>query len=395
MLKQTPFHPRTAALCRSHAWRRWAGYVVASSYELSHEREYHAIRGAAALLDVSPLYKYLVRGRDAARLLDHVVTHDVGRAQIGQVLYTPWCDARGKVLDDGTIARLDETTFRLTSAEPNLRWLQDNAHGFEARSDDVSAATAALALQGPNARAILQQLADRDLGGLKYFRLTEAKLRGIPVTITRTGYTGDHGYEIWLDAADALAVWDALIGAGTPYGITPAGILALDVARIEAGLMLLDVDYVPANRTLVESQTSSPYELDLGWTVKLDKPNFVGKEALAAEARSGPAWRFVGIRVEWDSFERLFTAVGLAPRVPTAAWRTSVPLYSGSEQVGYATSGVWSPLLKQYIALAHVQSRWAAPGTALEMEVTVEHRRKRAAARVVKKPFFDPERKRA
>ncbi len=395
MLATTPFHPRTAALCRSHAWRRWAGYVVASAYELSHEREYHAIRGAAALFDVSPLCKYLVRGRDAARALDHAVTHDVGRLAIGQMLYTPWCDARGKVIDDGTIARLDETTFRLTSAEPNLRWLEDNAHGFEVAIEDVSASTAALALQGPNARAILQSLCDRDLGALRYFRVMDARLGGSPVAISRTGYTGDLGYELWLAPDDALPLWDALIAAGSPYGITPAGILALDVARIEAGLMLLDVDYVPANRTLIASQTSSPYELDLGWTVKLEKPAFVGKEALAAEAERGPEWRFVGIRIEWDSFERLFTAVGLAPRVPLAAWRTSVPLYAGGEQVGYATSGVWSPLLKAYIALAHVQTRWAAEGTALEMEVTVDHRRKRAAARVAKKPFFDPARKRA
>jgi aminomethyltransferase len=395
MLKPTPFHPRTAPLCRSHAWRRWAGYVVASSYELSHEREYHAIRGAAALFDVSPLYKYLVRGPDAARLLDHVVTHEPGRLQVGQMLYTPWCDARGKVIDDGTVARLDETTFRLTSAEPNLRWLEDNGTGFEATVEDVSAATAALALQGPSARAILERLCDRDLGQLEYFRLTEARLGGVPVTISRTGYTGDLGYELWLAAADAVPLWDALIAAGTPYGITPAGILALDVARIEAGLMLLDVDYVPANRTLIESQTSSPYELGLGWAVKLDKPGFVGRRALAAEAERGPQWRFVGIQVEWDSFERLFAAVGLAPRVPLAAWRTSVPLYAGGEQAGYATSGVWSPLLKAYVALAHVRSRWAAVGTALEMEVTVEHRRQRAAARVAKKPFFDPERKRA
>jgi aminomethyltransferase len=395
MLKPTPFHARTAALCQSHAWRRWAGHVVASSYEPSHEREYHAIRSAAALFDVSPLYKYLVRGKDAACLLDRIVTRDVARTKIGDVLYTPWCDAAGKVLDDGTVARLGESLFRVTSAEPNLRWFEDNALGLAVAIEDVSESVAALALQGPNSREILQGLTDRDLAGLRYFRLTEAALRGISVTISRTGYTGDLGYEIWLDARDALPLWDALIDAGTPYGITPAGMLALDVARIEAGLMLLDVDYVPANKALIPSQTSTPFELDLGWAVKLDKAQFVGKAALRAEAQRGPEWRFVGIEVDWDSFERLYAEAGLAPRVPSVAWRTSVPLYSGGEQAGYATSGVWSPLLKKYIALAHLQSRWAAPGTALEMEVTVEHRRKRAAARVAKKPFFDPERKRA
>jgi aminomethyltransferase len=395
MLKTTPFHARTAALCASHAWRRWAGYVVASSYELSHEREYHAIRSAAALLDVSPLYKYRVSGKDAARLLDRMVTRSVARAAVGQVLYTPWCDAAGKVLDDGTIARLDEDVFRITSAEPSLRWLEANAGGLTVEIEDVSDAIAALALQGPNARAIVQQLTDVDLAALKYFRVTAARLRGIPVTISRSGYTGDLGYEIWLDAGDALAVWDALVEAGTPYGITPAGMLALDVARIEAGLMLLDVDYVSARKALIETQTSSPYELDLGWTVDLAKETFVGKDALAAEAERGPAWRFVGIEVDWASLERLYAEAGLAPRVPSAAWRASVPIYARSSQVGYATSGVWSPLLKKYIALAHLPARWAVPGTPVDMEVTVEHQRKRAAARVAKKPFFDPERKRA
>lgn len=393
MLKTTPFHERTAALCVSHAWRRWAGYVVASSYELSHEREYHAVRAAAALFDVSPLYKYLVKGKDAARLLDRAVTRNVLRSQVGQVLYTPWCDAAGKVIDDGTVARLDETTFRITAAEPNLRWLEANALGLDVTIEDVSAQLAALSLQGPNSRVILEQLGE--LPALKYFRLAQTTLRGIPVTVTRTGYTGDLGFELWVENSKAIALWDALIDAGIPYGIQPAGMLALDVARIEAGLMLIDVDYVPANKALIESQKSSPYELDLGWAVNLDKENFVGRQALAAEKERGPQWQFVGVEIGWEGLERLYADVGLATRLPPTAWRMSVPIYSGLDQAGYATSGGWSPLLKKYIALAHLRAPWARPGTQLDIEVTVEHRRRRAAAHVVKKPFFDPERKRA
>ena len=389
MLKTTPFHPRTAGLCLSHAWRRWAGYLVASSYELSHEREYHAIRSAAALFDVSPLYKYRVRGKDAALLLDLVVTRSIHDLKVGQVAYTPWCDAAGKVLDDGTIARLGESEFRMTSAEPNLRWLQDNAAGLNVKVEDVSESLAALSLQGPASRAILGDL------DLKYFRLVQTELFGIPVSVSRTGYTGDLGYEIWVSTDKALALWDALVEAGAPHGMVPAGMLALDVARIEAGLLLLDVDYVPARKALIEAQTSSPFELDLAWTVNLKKERFVGREALAAEASRAPQWQFVGVEVDWSSLERLYQEVGLATRLPAVAWRMSVPLYTGNEQAGYATSGGWSPLLKKYIALAHLRAQWAAPGTQLEMEITVEHRRKRAAVRVVKKPFFDPERKRA
>ena len=396
MLKTTPFHARTSRLCASHAWRRWAGYVVASSYELSHEREYHAIRSAAALIDVSPLYKYSIRGRDAVRLLDRIVTRDVARSAPGQVLYTCWCDERGKVIDDGTIARLGENELRMTSADPNLRWLQDNARGLDVSMDDVSDRIAALALQGPTSRALLQELVNVDLGALRYFRIAPASLSGLPVTISRTGYTGDLGYEIWMDAGNALSVWDALIRAGMSHGIVPAGILALDVARIEAGLMLMDVDYVSARKALTARQTSTPFELDLAWTVSLGKEHFVGRKALAASDARGPEWQFVGVEVSWESLERLYAKVGLAPQLPNTAWRTSVPIYDrGGEQIGYATSGAWSPVLKKYIALAHVQSRFAKAGTPVEMEVTVEHQRKRADARVVKKPFFDPERKRA
>jgi aminomethyltransferase len=328
-------------------------------------------------------------------LLDRVVTRDVARAAVGQVLYTCWCDAAGKVIDDGTIARLDEGRFRMTSAEPNLRWLSDNAVGLEVEIADVSERLAALALQGPGARAVLECAADQDLSALRYFRIAPAVVRGIPVQISRTGYTGDLGYEIWLDSQYALAVWDALMEAGAPFGITPTGILALDVARIEAGLMLLDVDYVSARKALIDRQTSSPYELDLAWTVNLRKDQFVGKAALEREAERTPEWQFVGVEVEWDSLESLYGDLDLAPQLPHTAWRTSVPIYADGEQAGYATSGGWSPILKKYIALAHVRARWAKARTRIEMEVTVEHQRRRAAARVVKKPFFDPERKRA
>jgi glycine cleavage system T protein (aminomethyltransferase) len=393
MLKTTPFHERTAALCVSHAWRRWAGYIVASSYELSHEREYHCIRAAAALFDVSPLYKYMIRGKDAALLLDRLVTRNVLRSQVGQVLYTPWCDAAGKVLDDGTVARLDDTSFRMTSAEPNLRWLEANAIGLQVTIEDVSESIAALSLQGPLSLSILQALGD--IPPLKYFRLARTSLRGVPVELSRTGYTGDLGFELWIKTEDAIRVWDAITDAGKGYGIQPAGMLALDVARIEAGLMLIDVDYVPARKALIEGQTSSPYELDLAWAVNLDKEHFVGKQALAAEKSRGPQWQFVGVEIGWPGLERLYAEMGLATRLPQTAWRMSVPIYSGAEQAGYATSGGWSPLLKKYIALAHLRSQWATPGTELDIEVTVEHRRKRAGARVVKKPFFDPERKKA
>lgn len=397
MLRTTPFHSRTAPLVRAQTWRRWAGHQVASAYEPLPEHEYAAIRNAAALLDVSPLYKYLIRspGDDAMRLLDRMVTRNVAKCSVGQVLYTPWCTAQGKVIDDGTISRLDDRTFRLTSAEPNARWLAMNAVGLNVTIEDVSERVGALALQGPLSRAILQQLTDADLGALKYFRLLHTSVRGIPITISRTGYTGDLGYELWVDAERGVALWDALIDAGTPYGITPAGIWALDLARIEAGLIMLDVDYHSAHRALIDDQMSSPYELNLGWAVSDAKGPYNGRRALRAEKASGSAWGFVGLEVRWESLEQIYAERRLPPQLPGVAWRTSAPVYRNGKQVGYATSGSWSPLLKKYLALAHVMAPHAAPGTSLQLEVTVEHRRKQADALVRKLPFYDPERKRA
>jgi aminomethyltransferase len=368
---------------------------VASAYQLLPDVEYAAIRNSAALFDISPLYKYLITGKDAGRLLDRVVTRDVTRCAVGQVMYTPWCDARGKVVDDGTVSRLSEDRFRLTSAEPNFRWLGLNAPGLEVAIEDISERVGALALQGPLSRTILERATGTGLGGLKYFRLIETSIRGTPVTISRTGYTGDLGFELWVDAAHGVSLWDALIEEGTPFGITPAGIWALDLARIEAGLIMLDVDYHSAHRATIPAQESTPFELGLDWTVSKNKAPCNGHRALQAERSRGPAWRLVGLAADWNSLESLYAEVGLPPHLPTIAWRSSVPVASGTRQIGYATSGCWSPLLKEYLALAHVPAGYAAPGTSLRIEVTVEHRRRMAEARVRALPFYDPERKRA
>ena len=338
--------------------------------------------------------RHVEQGRDSERLVDRLLPRDMTKAKQDQVMYTPWCDSAGTVIDDGTVARLEATVFRMTSADPNLRWFHPNAVGLEVSITDISDRMAALSLQGPLSRDMIIA-AGVDVTTLKYFRLTRGSIRGIPVTVSRTGYTGDLGYEIWVNAEQGVALWDALMDAGTPFGIVPSGILGLDVARVEAGLLMLEVDYVSAHHALIEDQKSTPYEINLGCTVNLDKGPFVGKKALIEEKRRGPAWQFVGIEIDWNSLERLYAERGLPPRLPSVAWRVSVPIYSGGKQVGYATSGCWSPILKRYIALAHLETAYAEPGTAVKMEVTVEHRRKQADAKVVKTPFFDPARKRA
>jgi aminomethyltransferase len=270
-----------------------------------------------------------------------------------------------------------------------------NAVGMDVAIEDASDRVATLALQGPLSRAILGQMTALDLAGLRYFRVTEADLCGIPVSISRTGYTGDLGFEIWVEASRAIPLWDALIEAGRPYGITPAGVWALDVARIEAGLIMLDVDYHSAHHALIEERKSSPFEINLGWAVSARKGPFNGRRALGAERDRGPAWGFVGLEVGWDSFERLFADRHLPPQISNVAWRASVPVYLGAAQIGYATSGCWSPILKKPLALAHLQRPHFAPGTAVEIEVTVEHRRMRADAVVRALPFYEPERKKA
>jgi aminomethyltransferase len=394
-LKLSPFFKRTSKLNESQEWRRWSGFLAATNYELHHENEYFAIRTKAALLDITPLKKYIIEGPDSQRFLNRLVTRNINICKVGQVMYTPWCDEEGKVIDDGTVQRLSENKFRITSAEPNLNWIQHNATGMDLTVTDDSVSTAALALQGPNSRDILNEVASDSLDSLKFFWMMDTTFGDISVSISRTGYTGDLGYEIWMDPKDAIAVWDLLLDKGKSFGITPTGLQALDIARIEAGLILLDVDYVSSRHALIESRKSSPYELGLGWAVKMKKKDFIGKAALEAEVVRGPEWDFVGIEIQWHELEKHFRKAGLAPGLPSTAWRTSTPLYKGSEQVGYATSGAWSPILKRYIALAHVKSEYAGEGSELMFELKVEHYRKLTPAKVVKTPFFDPERKRS
>jgi aminomethyltransferase len=393
----TAFHPRTSALNRKMLWREWAGYYAATQYFDHHDIEYNAIREAAALIDVSPLYKYRVTGPDSMRLIDRVITRDATKLQIGQVYYTSWCDEGGKVIDDGTIARLDETTYRWTAADPSLRWIRMNATGLDADVEEITEQLAAVALQGPMSRAVLEAATDEPWDDLKYFRRRPSSVRGIDLDVSRTGYTGDLGYELWVAADQAVALWDALTDAGRSYGIRPAGMLALDVVRVEAGLILLDADYTSSRVAMIPEQAYSPFELGvLGMFVKFDKEDFVGKRALRAEqARGGPDRRLVGLEAEWESIAAIHERQDLPPAVSPMTSRVPVPVFDGRRQVGRATSTAWSPILKKAIALGSVDAGHAEPGTELEIEWTVEARRGSVAARVVDLPFFDPPRKRA
>jgi aminomethyltransferase len=387
------FHARTLELCESLNYRDWAGYYAVSAYETHHEHEYNAIRNACALIDISPLFKYRISGPDASRLVNRVITRDASQMRIGQVFYTPWCDDDGKVIDDGTVTRLSEQVFRWTAADPNLRWFTENASGLEVRIDDISEDVAALALQGPTSARLLQQICTADIAALKYFRCSSGHIAGVPVDVSRTGYTGDLGYEIWMPWTAALQVWDAIAEAGSAFDLHPTGMLALDVARIEAGLLLIDVDFHSSRKALIESQKYSPFELGLGRLVDMTKPAFVGRQALHDEMKRGIARMIVGLEVDWTAVEKLYEAAGLPPTAPAAASRVAVPVYSGRAQVGRATSTTWSTILKKLIALATLDAPHYTVGTRVEIEMTVDAVRHRATATVVPTPFFNPARK--
>jgi aminomethyltransferase len=391
----TAFHERTFPLCQSLNYREWSGYYTVSVYEVHHEHEYNAIRNAAALIDISPLYKYLITGKDATKLVNRVITRDIRKVAAGQVIYCCWCDEQGKVIDDGTVTRLEENTYRWTAADPSLRWFRQNGTNMDVQVEDISEKVAALALQGPTSGKLLKSVAEADIANLKYFRVTQGKIAGIPVDISRTGYTGDLGYEIWVPWNDAVKVWDAVMETGKRFDIHAAGMLALDVARVEAGLLLIEVDYTSSKKALIASQKYSPYELGFAKMVHLNKENFIGKAALEQDQKQAVARQFVGLEIDWTEVEERYEKFGLTPAAPSQASRVAVPVYCGEKQVGKATSTTWSPVLKKMIALASVETSHSKLGTRLQIEITIEAIRQKVTAKIVKMPFFNPARKTA
>ena len=393
----TAFYPREAELNQHLAWGEWSGYHSAAVYADFHDIEYNAIREAAAVVDVSPLYKYVVRGRDAGRLLDRVMTRDISKLQVDQVYYTPWCDEDGKVIDDGTLTRLTEDSYRITAADPCERWFRMNATGLDVEIEDVSDATAGLALQGRLSREVLQDATGQDWSDVRYFRRRVSEIAGVEIDVTRTGYTGDRGYELWMPVDGALAVWDRLFDIGQRYGIHPCGIRAMDVARVEAGLLLIEVEYSSSHRAIAEEQHYSPYELGFGRLVELGKASpFNGRRALIAEEQAGgPARRLVGLELEWAGIEALYAKHDLAPAVSALVHRDPVPVYKEGRQVGRATSITWGPTIKKMVGFGSVDKQHEKIGTRLSVEWSVEGERGKVAATVVPMPFLDLERKRS
>jgi aminomethyltransferase len=392
----TAFFERQRALNSKLSWGDWSGYHAAAVFADFVDIEYNAVREAAAVIDVSPLYKYEVGGPDATALLDRVVTRDISAMAMSQVIYTPWCDEEGKVIDDGTVTRLDTNRFRLTAADPSYRWFAMNATGLDVQIDDISEGTAALALQGRLSRHVLERATAQDWFDLRYFRRRPTTIAGVDVDVTRTGYTGDLGYELWIPVNGALAVWDRLFEVGADFGIRPAGIQALDICRLEASLILIEAEYTSARHAFAPELTYSPFEIGLGRLVRFEKAaEFTGKRALLAEREAGgPPRRLVGLELDWSAIEAMYSRHGLAPQISPLVQRAPVPVYREGARVGRATSVGWGPTIKKMVGFGSVDRRLSGLRTRLSVEWTVEGERGKVGATVVPMPFLDLDRKR-
>ena len=399
MTRLTPFHSRTSALNEGQRWEDWEGFLAATMYGLDPLVEYNTIRLGCGLFDVSPLHKYEVRGPDAQALLQRMVVRNLAPSRPGRAFYTVWCDDKGKIVDDGAVFHVAKNHLRLTSTLPSLEWLIDNSLGFDVTIEDVSEELVGIALQGPTSRDLLQKLTSVDLSALKFWHCTDADVGGRRSLISRTGYTGDLGFEIFVRPEDAEKIWDSAMALAPDYQMRPCGLVALDMARIEAGLLQIDAEFISAKQTLFEVQTISPLELGVGWMCKLNGDFFVGRDALIKEKANGTSrWKTVGIELDVTYIEKYFREFGMPLHLPERSWIGPVPIYSDEAQedhIGRGTSGMWSPLLKKYIVIARVPPHYAKLGSRFWIEEMIEAKAFSIPARVVEMPFFDPPRKKA
>ncbi len=399
MIRTTPFHERTNALNETGLWEHWSGYLAASRYQMSEKFEYFAIRNAAGLFDTSPLFKYRIHGPDAERFLAGVLARDIRTCAPGHAQYTVWCDDRGFVVEDGVVLRHGPDEYVLTAAEPNLAYLEELVGRLDVGIDDVSEDWAVLAIQGPRSRGLLGALTP-DAAKLPYFGLTATKIARVPVHVSRTGYTGDLGYEVWVPAGEALRVWDAIWAASRGQGIVPVGLTALYMARIEAGLVLLDVDFHSSRFAWTDADRTTPIELGLGWMFRdlaTDDRAFIGRDAIRRElAGKTSRWKLSGLVVDWRDYDRIYDEAGLIPPKDHTPIQDEYYVYDDDlRQLGYATSQMYSPILQRHIALARVPLDRTAPGSRVKLELAVNHRYEYFDAVVARTPLFNPERRTA
>jgi aminomethyltransferase len=398
MVLTTPFHERLAPLNETGLWEHWANHLVASRYQMSEKFEYFAVRNAAGLFDTSPLYKYRLHGPDAERFLAGVLARDIRTCPPGHAQYTVWCDDRGFVIEDGVILRHAADEFVLTAAEPNLAYFENLVGRLDVGIEEVTDRWAILAIQGPKSRDLLASVAD-GVAALPYFGLVRTTIAAVPVTISRTGYTGDLGFEVWAPSDDALAVWDAIWAAGHGHGVIPFGMTALYMARIEAGLVLLDVDFKSSRFAWTDAERTTPIELGLGWMFRdLDDDRaFIGRAAIRREiANRTSRWKLSGLVVDWREYERIHDRAGLIPPKDHHPVQDEYYVYDDSlTQLGYATSQMYSPMLQRHIALARVPLALTAPGSRVKLELAVSHRYEYFDAHVARLPLFNPERRTA
>jgi aminomethyltransferase len=399
MIKTTPFHERLSELNTTGLYSHWSGYLSPLRYDSSAKHEYFGIRNSAGFFDTSPLYKHWIRGKDAERFLAGVMTRDIRTCRPGRAQYTVWSDDNGYVLEDGVLFRHSENEFLLTCAEPNVGYLRDLVGRLQVEIEDVSEQYGILAVQGPRSRQILQQLAP-EVADLPFFGLVDTKIGKTPVTISRTGYTGDLGYEVTVPADSALELLDSVIKVGTPYGLRPFGEEALLMARIEAGLVLINVEFHSSRFAFNDSERVTAKELGFGWMLKgidADDRPFIGRDAIRREIKNKTSrWASVGLHLDWQDWNRLYNEAGLIPPKDETPLDYESMLYDDKgERVGYATSLMYSPMLQRHIALARVAPHLAEIGSRVNLELTVNHHYETVAAHVTKLPLFNPPRKTA